>query len=51
MRWPTMFFADDMIDLTAEKRVFSVNEAVLTKRVRTGGNEPPEIGTNVAGAH
>jgi hypothetical protein len=28
-----------------------VNEAILTKMVRTGGNEPPEIGTNVAGAH
>jgi hypothetical protein len=50
-RWPTMLFADDVIDLTSEKCVFSVNEAILTKMVRPGGNEPSEIGTNVTGAH
>lgn len=50
-RHPAMFFADDVVDLTAEKRVVLMDETVFTKGVRTRCHEPPQIGSYMTGAH
>lgn len=39
-RKPAVFFADDVVDFTSEKRIFLVNEAVLTEMACAIRNEP-----------
>lgn len=35
MRPPTMLFADDVVDLTAEKRIVGMNETIFAERICT----------------
>ena len=42
-RRSSMLFADDVVDLTAEKRILCVEKAVFTEIVGPCPNEPPKL--------
>lgn len=45
--WPAVFFADDMIDLTPEKRGIVLQETVFAEVFRPRDNAPPHFGRDI----